>query len=657
MQHLTATYSPDDNKLRLYSTARLEEGLYRRVHDAGFRFAPKQDLFVAPSWTPAREDLLIELCGEIDDDDTSLVERAEERADRFDGYSERRAADAKAAHAVVTSITEHIPLGQPILVGHHSEARARRDAERIDNAMRKAVSMWDTHEYWERRAAGALRHAKYKERADVRHRRIKRIEADRRKCTRSLDLLKAAADALRSPTLTAERALMVASASSLHGLWSAINADPDNFRATCDQHLEREGRNRAHWERWIAHYDCRLNYERAMLAEQGGIKADGFDIVPGGQVLVRGEWFVVKRVNRSAGAICSVTTNARFVPVRGIEEIKDYRAPLAEVAATVKAASKLPPLCNYPGTGFHAMTKAEWDATHRDYKGSRELGAGAVRPGGYRPDIKAAADVASAVGRHRVRSVVHRGALVAVYLTDVKRVDPPAISPAGSADELAAPDLTAAASVDRPSEPATIPTNGSTTEHAAAGDDGAQFNAMREQLKHGVQVVSASQLFPTPVSLAVRMVELAAIEPGHTVLEPSAGTGRILRAIREATGGAAVRTAVEISARLCDHLRVCEAGADVVNTDFLTFVAPAAFDRIVMNPPFSHGDDIRHIRHALEMLKPGGRLVAVCANGPRQREALYPLVAAHGGEWVDLPADTFAESGTSVNAALMILTA
>ncbi|WP_418884189.1 methyltransferase [Burkholderia contaminans] len=153
------------------------------------------------------------------------------------------------------------------------------------------------------------------------------------------------------------------------------------------------------------------------------------------------------------------------------------------------------------------------------------------------------------------------------------------------------------------------------------------------------------------------MVELAAIEPGHTVLEPSAGTGRILRAIREATGGAALRTAVEISACLCDHLRVSESGADVVNTDFLTYEAPAPFDRILMNPPFSHGDDIRHIRHALEMLKPGGRLVAVCANGPRQREALQPLVAAHGGEWVDLPADTFAESGTSVNTALMILTA
>jgi hypothetical protein len=32
---------------------------------AGFRWAPKQELFVAPSWMPEREDLLLDLCDEI----------------------------------------------------------------------------------------------------------------------------------------------------------------------------------------------------------------------------------------------------------------------------------------------------------------------------------------------------------------------------------------------------------------------------------------------------------------------------------------------------------------------------------------------------------------------------------------------------------------
>jgi predicted RNA methylase len=181
---------------------------------------------------------------------------------------------------------------------------------------------------------------------------------------------------------------------------------------------------------------------------------------------------------------------------------------------------------------------------------------------------------------------------------------------------------------------------------------------MRATLKAGVQVVSAPQLFPTPPGLAARMVELAGIERGMRVLEPSAGTGRLLAAIREATGGSAVRTAIEISARMCDVLRVREEGADTRNCDFLECSADqlgGLFDRVVMNPPFGAGADIKHITHALTMLKPGGRLVALCANGPRQDTALRPLVDASGGDWEDLPADSFKAEGTGVSVALITL--
>src|SRR5947199_133431 len=53
---MKATYSPDDNKLRLYSDGRLPRDLYDRVRAAGFVWAPKQELFVAPAWTPDRAD-------------------------------------------------------------------------------------------------------------------------------------------------------------------------------------------------------------------------------------------------------------------------------------------------------------------------------------------------------------------------------------------------------------------------------------------------------------------------------------------------------------------------------------------------------------------------------------------------------------------------
>jgi Domain of unknown function (DUF3560) len=58
---------------------------------------------------------------------------------------------------------DNIPLGQPILIGHHSESHARKDAERSENGMHKTVKIGHTAKYWEDRAKGALRHAKYKE--------------------------------------------------------------------------------------------------------------------------------------------------------------------------------------------------------------------------------------------------------------------------------------------------------------------------------------------------------------------------------------------------------------------------------------------------------------------------------------------------------------
>lgn len=177
----TATYSPDDNKLRLYATRRLDKPTYERLRAAGFAWAPKQELFVASMWTPGRADLCLELAGEIGDEDTSLVERAEDRAGRFDEYSDKRRRESNATAESVRRIADNIPLGQPILVGHHSEKHARKDAARIEAGMRRAIDLWDTAKYWQERATGALHHAKYKERPDVRARRIKGIEKDERK--------------------------------------------------------------------------------------------------------------------------------------------------------------------------------------------------------------------------------------------------------------------------------------------------------------------------------------------------------------------------------------------------------------------------------------------------------------------------------------------
>ena len=74
-----------------------------------------------------------------------------------------------------------------------------------------------------------------------------------------------------------------------------------------------------------------------------------------------------------------------------------------------------------------------------------------------------------------------------------------------------------------------------------------------------------------------------------------------------------------------------------------------------MNPPFKDGADIDHIMHAVKFLRPGGRLVALCADGPRQGEKLRPLAEACGGWWESLPEGTFAEHGTNVRVAMVVI--
>ena len=185
----SASYSPDDNKLRIYPAHRLSASDYAAVKAAGYAWAPKQELFVAPMWTPARAALAVELCGEIGDEDTSLCERAEQRAERFEDYSDKRGTEAGRARAAVASIADGIPFGQPILVGHHSQRRAERDAEKIQRGMEKAVQLWETSTYWTRRAAGALRAAKYKEQPAVRARRLLLCHRTRLVLTAGLHLL------------------------------------------------------------------------------------------------------------------------------------------------------------------------------------------------------------------------------------------------------------------------------------------------------------------------------------------------------------------------------------------------------------------------------------------------------------------------------------
>lgn len=431
MQHYIATYSPEDNKLRLYTLHRLDAETYQRVSAAGFRWAPKQELFVAPAWTPAREDLLLALCDEIEPEDTSVADRAAERGERFEGYAENRLQEAEAEHARVDAIAEHIPLGQPILVGHHSERRARKDAERIQEGMRRAVKAAETSKYWDWRALGVARYAKMKSDPAVRQRRIKGLEADLRKQQRIIKEAETFLQHWSQAALTKEQALAIANYCHLsfnfpldkyprpadvshyegpRSLWSALHDGIIDTPTALQLAVPALTRQRDHAQRWADHYAGRLEYERAQLEDVGGDFGERFPFVAGATVLIEGQWLAVIRVNRSGGRIVSLTTAApRHVHWTntwkfGVEDVQDFRPPTVDQAVAAKA----PPIVNYPDEGILAITSAEWAETNKDYKAVRTALATAEH------------------GAHRYRVIMRNSRLCHVFLTDKKRVDRPA---------------------------------------------------------------------------------------------------------------------------------------------------------------------------------------------------------------------------------------
>ena len=75
----------------------------------------------------------------IADKRRAFAEKKAARVERLEDRAEKAKREAGAQYERSRGITEHIPMGQPILIGHHSERRHRRDLERSDTAMRKSI--------------------------------------------------------------------------------------------------------------------------------------------------------------------------------------------------------------------------------------------------------------------------------------------------------------------------------------------------------------------------------------------------------------------------------------------------------------------------------------------------------------------------------------
>ena len=178
-----------------------------------------------------------------------------------------------------------------------------------------------------------------------------------------------------------------------------------------------------------------------------------------------------------------------------------------------------------------------------------------------------------------------------------------------------------------------------------------RFDTLRDP-ENKPRAVAAFNLFQTPPDIADRMAAMLPNVGGGVILEPSAGLGRLYKALRRA-GHAGPVILAEQSRDCCrelydltqeDHHVTLKQG-DFLNMSF------DPVDAVIMNPPFKMGRDIKHILHAFDVLKPGGLLVSLCYNGVKQNKQLKPLADS----WEVLPAGSFKSEGTTAEVALITM--
>jgi predicted RNA methylase len=172
------------------------------------------------------------------------------------------------------------------------------------------------------------------------------------------------------------------------------------------------------------------------------------------------------------------------------------------------------------------------------------------------------------------------------------------------------------------------------------------------------------QFFPTPKPLAHKLIQLADIDPAkHRILEPSAGKGGLLLPLYESIPLSKWPSINVVAVELDkSHRSRLEQFTDELHfKDFLTCNGDLGkFDRIIMNPPFTKGQDIDHVQHASKFLNPGGRLVAITSPGWEFRNdsrhtGFRDFIETRGCHVEDIPEGAFAESGTPIRTKLVVI--
>ena len=189
--------------------------------------------------------------------DGGACDYASERADRLNERADCHYDRFQTQHARASAIASHIPMGQPILVGHHSEKRHRRDLARIDRAERAAFAELSESERLRGSAESSARRSAYKATAPALAKRLDRLQTEERQLARIIAGLTRRAEDGENVT---------------------------TYRQQCDWRIERV---RSEIAELTEH-----------IAQAGGLVADQVEVHVGDLVNLRGFTVRITRVNR-----------------------------------------------------------------------------------------------------------------------------------------------------------------------------------------------------------------------------------------------------------------------------------------------------------------------------------------------------------------------
>lgn len=124
--------------------------------------------------------------------------------------------------------------------------------------------------------------------------------------------------------------------------------------------------------------------------------------------------------------------------------------------------------------------------------------------------------------------------------------------------------------------------------------------------------------YPTPGHLIDKMISGLEFDRIHSILEPSAGKGDIVEALKKEEGRRTryyTKVIFDIDCIEIDqNLQYILKGKNfrVVHDDFLTYNTMKEYDLIIMNPPFDNG--CKHLLKAIEMQKRNGGAIVCLLN-------------------------------------------